>query len=81
MLSRFKSLASSRKVKIGAGLVGATALGYGAYKLGKKFLGKKGVKKKTSSIARLKQRAVKKMLKIKNIQLDRKLLKEQLKGV
>ena len=63
-----------KKIGVGVGVAAATVgLGYAAKKI---FSGKK----KKNTTQRLKARVMRKMLKIKDIQLSRKLFKEQLKG-
>lgn len=74
LVSKVKSMNTAQKVGLG---VGALALGVGAVAVGKKFFGKK----RRNQTQKLKAKIIRKQLKIKNIQLDRKLLKEQLKGV
>lgn len=81
-MSILNRLKSSKRLKTGlkiAGAVaGASAIGYGAYKLGKKFGGKRGVGKK-SSVARLRNKVQKLKLKILEKQYKRKLFKEEMK--
>lgn len=79
-LKKLKGLASKgrklgKKLALGAGVAVA---GYGAYKLGKKYLGKKS---RAGSLSRLKNRVMRKTLKIKDAQLTRKLFKEQMRVV
>lgn len=76
--SKVKQMASNPTVqKIGIGL-GSAVLGAGVGYATAKFLGKR---KRPRGVAKLKSQVVKKQLKIRNLQLDRKLLKEQLKGI
>ena len=69
-------LTTKQKVAVGVGA--ATALGVGAYAASKLF--KRG-KKRRNQTQSLKAKIIRKTLRIRNIQLDRKLLKEQLKGI
>jgi hypothetical protein len=52
--------------------------GAGAVALARRL---RGVKRRRSSLTVLMNRVKRKMLKIKNIQLDRRLFREQMKGV
>lgn len=74
LTSKINQMSTTKKIGLG---VGALALGVGAVAVGKKFFGKR----KRNQTQKLKAKIIRKQLKIKNIQLDRKLLKEQLKGV
>lgn len=75
LMEKVSSIPTAAKVALGVGAAAAVAgAGALAYKY---FTGKK----KRNQTQRLKARIIRKQLKIKNIQLDRKLLKEQLKGV
>jgi len=68
-------LSTAQKVGIGvAAAVGVAGTAYAAKKI---FSGKR----KRNQTQKLKAKLIRKMLKIKNIQLDRKLLKEQMRGI
>lgn len=73
--SPMSKLSTTQKVGIGVAAVGA-AVGVGL--AAKKIF---GGKRKRNQTQKLKSKIIRKQLKIKNLQLDRKLLREQLKGV
>lgn len=65
-----------KALAIGGAVAGAAALGYGA----KRFLGRKGARRTgRGSVARIRGRVQKLAYKVKEIQLKRKLFKEQMK--
>lgn len=73
--SPMAKLSTGQKIGIGVGVAAAAVgLGVAAKKV---FSGKK----KRNQTQKLKSKIIRKQLKIKNLQLDRKLLREQLKGV
>lgn len=74
-----KPMSTGAKVALGAAAaVGAVGLGIAGAKIAKKVF---GGKTKRSSVQKLQKQIKVKTLKIKNIQLSRKLFKEQLKTI